>query len=116
MDRGKKGKRDANSIQESQLRFLAYPSYDLALLKVAKIDDGIQNLLRSIEDGNEIPAVDATTLHKKRKLIVPQTWKTYKLSKGPKFSLSKKKQATDLTHDMILKHNSQPLLQNNYII
>lgn len=30
-------------------------------------------------------------------------WKTYKLVKGPKFALERKKQATELTYDMMAK-------------
>jgi hypothetical protein len=31
------------------------------------------------------------------------TWKTYKLTKGPKFALERKKPATDLTAEMLQK-------------
>jgi phenylalanyl-tRNA synthetase alpha chain len=48
----------------------------------------------------EVAKADADWL-KKRQQITPETWKTYKLSKGPKFALEKKKPATDLTHDML---------------
>ena len=37
----------------------------------------------------------------KRKLVNLDTWKTYTLSKGPKFALEKKKAVTDLTHEML---------------
>jgi hypothetical protein len=32
-----------------------------------------------------------------------RTWKTYKVAKGPKFALERKRQATDLTADMVAK-------------
>ena len=48
----------------------------------------------------EVSKADADAL-KKRQQITPESWRTYKLSKGPKFSLEKKKPATDLTHDML---------------
>ena len=48
----------------------------------------------------EVSKADANAL-KKRQQITPESWKTYKLSKGPKFALEKKKPATDLTHDML---------------
>lgn len=40
---------------------------------------------------------------KKRKLIIPETRASYKLSKGPKFALQRKRAATDLTHEMLQK-------------
>ena len=40
---------------------------------------------------------------KKRKLVAPETWKTYKLSKGPKFALQRVRPATDLTTEMLQK-------------
>lgn len=33
----------------------------------------------------------------------PRTWKTYQVGKGPHFALERKKQATDLTADMLAK-------------
>ena len=50
----------------------------------------------------EVPAGEVDAL-KKRKLVVPYAWKTYQLSKGPKFALERRKQATDLTFDMLQK-------------
>jgi hypothetical protein len=38
---------------------------------------------------------------KKRKLIVPETQTMYKVSKGPKFALQRRRAFTDLTHDML---------------
>ena len=38
---------------------------------------------------------------KKRKLIAQETWRVYKVSRGPKFALERKKEATDLTRDML---------------
>lgn len=40
---------------------------------------------------------------KKRKLIAPESWKTYRVGQGPKFALQRKKAATDLTAEMIQK-------------
>lgn len=40
---------------------------------------------------------------RKRKLIVPETRTSYKLAKGPKFALQRKRAATDLTHEMLQK-------------
>ena len=50
----------------------------------------------------EVPAGEVDAL-KKRKLVAPCAWKTYQLSKGPKFALERRKQATDLTFDMLQK-------------
>ncbi len=36
-------------------------------------------------------------------VFLSRTWKTYKLTKGPKFALERKKQATDLTAEMLQK-------------
>ena len=71
--------------------------------QVDEIVDSVREWLQTLLDGNEIPQKEATLLHKKRKLITPNTWKTYKLTKGSKFALSRRKQATDLTREMILK-------------
>lgn len=71
--------------------------------KVDSIDDRTQQLLRDVEAGKEIPKADADTLQKKRRLIKPESWKTYALSKGAKFALERKKAATDLTQEMLLK-------------
>lgn len=65
--------------------------------------DGVCELLQRIQNGEEIPTKDATTLQKKRKLILPNSWKTYRLTKGPKFALQLKKKATDLTREILLK-------------
>ncbi len=51
----------------------------------------------------EVSKADAEAL-KKRKLVTLETWKTYRLQKGPQFALEKKKAATDLTHDMLQRH------------
>lgn len=40
---------------------------------------------------------------KKRKLVVAESWKTYRCSKGPAFALQRRKAATELTADMLQK-------------
>ena len=72
-------------------------------MQVEAIVDSVKEWLQLVSDGKEIPQKDATLLQKKRKLITPSTWKTYRLQKGPKFALTRSKQATDLTHEMLLK-------------
>lgn len=71
--------------------------------KVEAIDDHVKMVLERIERGEEIERKDADLLLKKRKLIKCLTWKTYQMTKGPKFALKKSKQATDLSYEMIKK-------------
>ena len=40
---------------------------------------------------------------KRRKLIVLEAWKTYRVGKGPAFALQRKKAATELTAEMLQK-------------
>jgi hypothetical protein len=68
--------------------------------QVEAIEDTVLQQLRRIAEGGEVEKKDAELL-KKRKLVVPESWKTYRISKGPKFALEKKKAPTDLTADMI---------------
>lgn len=70
--------------------------------KVAEITDGVQKTLQSVASGASegIAKQEADGL-KKRKLITPETRMSYKLTKGPKFALQRKRAATDLTHDML---------------
>lgn len=71
--------------------------------KVDAIEDRTQALLKGVAEGKEVSKADAENLQKKRKLIRLEQWKTYKLSKGVKFALERKKQATDLTAEMLAK-------------
>eukprot|EP00210_Caulerpa_lentillifera_P002874 g2744.t1 len=71
--------------------------------KVDEVIDLVRESLERIENGEELSTKDATNLHKKRKLIVPNSWKTYRLTKGPKFALQLTKKATDLTREIMLK-------------
>jgi len=71
--------------------------------KVDTITDTTQQQLAAVAAGQELPKAEADTLQKKRKLIKLETWKTYKVGKGPKFALERKKQATDLTVEMLAK-------------
>jgi hypothetical protein len=40
---------------------------------------------------------------KKRKLVAAESWRTYRVGKGPAFALQRKKAATELTADMVQK-------------
>ena len=43
------------------------------------------------------------TVLKRRKLVVLESWKTYRVGKGPAFALQRKKAATELTTEMLQK-------------
>jgi len=70
--------------------------------KVESIEDKTQAVLRAVAAGQDIAKPDAEAA-KKRKLVKPEQWKTYVLTKGPKFALERKKPATELTQEMIAK-------------
>uniref|UniRef100_A0A7S3VJY5 phenylalanine--tRNA ligase n=1 Tax=Dunaliella tertiolecta TaxID=3047 RepID=A0A7S3VJY5_DUNTE len=70
--------------------------------KVDAVEDKTQQLLQAVAANKEISKPDAEAA-KKRKLIKPEQWKTYKLDKGPKFALERKKPATELTQEMLAK-------------
>lgn len=67
------------------------------------IEDRVQAVLRAVASGQEVDKAEAEGLAKKRKLLAGESWKTYGLTKGPKFALERKRAATDLTQDMLLK-------------
>ncbi|MEW5309124.1 MAG: hypothetical protein WDW38_001033 [Sanguina aurantia] len=71
--------------------------------KVASIEDRTAQHLKAVAAGEEIPKADAESLAKKRKLLRPDSWKTYLLCKGPKYALERVKPATDLTAEMLAK-------------
>jgi phenylalanyl-tRNA synthetase alpha chain len=56
--------------------------------------------LQNVTSGMDLPAPAVAEL-KKRKLAKVDAWKTYKLMKGPAFSLERVKPATELTMDML---------------
>ena len=58
----------------------------------------------------DVPKADAEAL-KKRKLAAPEAWKTYRLAKGPKFALEKRKPATDLSAEMLQRCGTTAPLQ-----
>eukprot|EP00199_Chlamydomonas_sp_CCMP681_P000662 CAMPEP_0119107318 /NCGR_PEP_ID=MMETSP1180-20130426/9635_1 /TAXON_ID=3052 ORGANISM="Chlamydomonas cf sp, Strain CCMP681" /NCGR_SAMPLE_ID=MMETSP1180 /ASSEMBLY_ACC=CAM_ASM_000741 /LENGTH=494 /DNA_ID=CAMNT_0007092789 /DNA_START=101 /DNA_END=1585 /DNA_ORIENTATION=+ len=70
--------------------------------KVASIEDKTLSMLKAVAEGQEVSKADADAA-KKRKLLKPEQWKTYKLTKGPKFALERKKAATELTQEMLAK-------------
>ncbi|GLI62444.1 hypothetical protein VaNZ11_005065 [Volvox africanus] len=98
---------DVGFKQAMQQRWLALDKSDVGeprvVRKVDAIVDRTQQLLADVAGGRELPKAEAESLAKKRKLIKPEQWKTYKLTKGPKFALERKKPATDLTFEMMSK-------------
>ncbi|KIY98410.1 phenylalanyl-tRNA synthetase alphachain [Monoraphidium neglectum] len=71
--------------------------------KVESIVDTVQQQLQTLLSGGDLPAADLEALTKKRKMLQLNSWKTFSLSKGPKFALQRKRQATELTAEMIAK-------------
>ena len=70
----------------------------LILAQRQEVEDACLNLLRRPD---LLSAKDAQAL-KKRKLVAQEKTAYFSVSKGPKFALERKKEATDLTRDMIL--------------
>jgi len=70
--------------------------------KVNTINDDVQKNLKIIASGNTT-AIDEKKLSdlKKRKLLAKEIIKSYKLTKGDKFTLSVEKPETDLTAEML---------------
>lgn len=66
------------------------------------IEDTVQQQLQALDGGQQLDKAAGDAL-KKRKLVAPETWTTYRLTKGPKFALERKKQPTDLTTEMLQK-------------
>ena len=66
------------------------------------IEDTTQQQLRAVAEGSGLDGKVTADL-KKRKLVTPESWTTFRLAKGPKFALEKKKAPTDLTADMLQK-------------
>ncbi|KAI3445570.1 hypothetical protein Pfo_002235 [Paulownia fortunei] len=66
--------------------------------KVQHVDDRVRDLLIQIQNGEAVSAQDIDAL-KRRKLINSQIWKGYTVKKGPKYTTTRKKVATDLTRE-----------------
>ncbi|XP_042409307.1 phenylalanine--tRNA ligase alpha subunit, cytoplasmic-like [Zingiber officinale] len=81
--------------------------------KVDAVEDKVKDLLKGIEDGKFVDGNDVAELLK-RKLIVKQTWKGYKLRKGPKYVSKRKKAATDLTREHLQKGDWKDLEFKEY--
>lgn len=76
-------------------------TYGLALVwQVDSIEDAVLQQLQAVDRGESLDKATGDAL-KKRKLVTLEAWTTFKLTKGPKFALERKKQPTDLTTEML---------------
>jgi phenylalanyl-tRNA synthetase alpha chain len=67
---------------------------------VDSIEDAVLQQLQAVDRGDSLDKATGDAL-KKRKLVTLEAWTTFKLTKGPKFALERKKQPTDLTTEML---------------
>jgi phenylalanyl-tRNA synthetase alpha chain len=77
----------------------------LIVRKVDSITDKVLPILEDLASGSTGTNYDDKEMQAlaKRKLVTNEKWKTFKLTKGPKFALERKKAATDLTAEMLQK-------------
>ena len=84
--------------------------------KVDSIEDRVGQLLAAVAssssggggDGSAAAAPGGASeaelaALRKRKLVVAEAWKTYRVGQGPAFALQRKKAATELTAEMVQK-------------
>lgn len=72
--------------------------------QVDAVADDATELLRRIEEANgalSAMTTDEANALKRRKLVEIRTRKSYTISKGPNFSVQRKKQAAGLTKEML---------------
>ncbi|KAL2460136.1 putative phenylalanine--tRNA ligase alpha subunit [Abeliophyllum distichum] len=81
--------------------------------KVQHVDDRVRDLLMQIQNGEAVNAEDVDDL-KRRKLITPLIWKGYSVKKGPKYAPKRKKVATDLTRENLLRGDWRELEFKEY--
>ncbi|GAQ88772.1 Phenylalanyl-tRNA synthetase class IIc alpha subunit [Klebsormidium nitens] len=78
----------------------APPKPQIVKRKVATIDDIVQKQLQSVAEGKELSEKDLKALQS-RKLVELVTFKSFVISKGPKFALKRTKALTDMTKEMM---------------
>lgn len=73
--------------------------------KAESISDRVLEILTTVSSQGTDPDASQAELQalSKRKLVALEKWKTFTLTKGPKFALERKKAATDLTAEMLAK-------------
>ncbi|KAM7530209.1 hypothetical protein LguiB_033619 [Lonicera macranthoides] len=86
---------------------------DKVTKKVQHVDDKVKDLLMRIQNGEVISPEDIAAL-KRRKLISPQIWKGYSVTKGPKYTPKRKKAATDLTRENLQRGDWKELEFKEY--
>ncbi|KAL8143533.1 hypothetical protein V2J09_016565 [Rumex salicifolius] len=78
-----------------------------------KVKDNVKECLAAIEAGETVSQEDIEAL-KRRKLIMPQTWKGYSVRKGPNYAPKRKKAATDLTRENLQRGDWKELEFKEY--
>lgn len=86
---------------------------ELVTRKVQNVDDKVKELLVRIQAGEMVPHEEIDAL-KRRKLIIPQTWKGYSVRKGPNYAPKRKKAATDLTREHLQRGDWRELELKEY--
>ena len=99
---------DVGFRQAMQIKWVAIDKSSGEPLVVRKVDSIVDTVLPVLEDlasGSDGSNYDIKEMQalSKRKLVTLDKWKTFKITKGPKFALERKKPATDLTSEMLLK-------------
>lgn len=99
---------DLGFRQGMQLKWVAIDKSGGEPLVVRKVESIVDRVLPVLEDlasgsdGNNYDQKEMQALSKRRMVSV-EKWKTFKITKGPKFALGRKKAATDLTVGMLSK-------------
>ncbi|KAL8172156.1 hypothetical protein V2J09_023960, partial [Rumex salicifolius] len=78
-----------------------------------KVKDNVKECLEAIEAGETVGQEDIEAL-KRRKLIMPQIWKGYSVTKGPNYAPKRKKAATDLTRENLQRGDWKELEFKEY--
>ncbi|CAA6668221.1 unnamed protein product [Spirodela intermedia] len=81
--------------------------------KTEHIEDRVKDLLNKIKNGEAVSDGDVADV-KKRKLIDRQIWKGYSLTKGPKYTIKRKRVVTDLTREILLRGDWKDLEFKEY--
>mmetsp|Transcript_13664 Transcript_13664/g.41285 ORF Transcript_13664/g.41285 Transcript_13664/m.41285 type:complete len:517 (-) Transcript_13664:1353-2903(-) len=103
---GKQLPKDTASLGQRQAMAQKWVSIDratkLLVRQVDSIEDTVQQQLQRVAAGkaSELSEAEVKNLTK-RKLLAVRTWTAYRLARGPKFALERKKQHTDLTVEML---------------
>lgn len=95
---------DVGMKQAMQQRWVAIDKSSgvpVVVPKVDNVDDTTLVLLAALDAGDQNVDAKQAQLLTKRRLVSLKKWSTWKVTKGAEFALERKKQATDLTSDMI---------------